>query len=338
VIAIIGVLVALLLPAVQAAREAGRRAQCQNHLKQIGLAALNYESANKDFPTGGWGYKWTGDPDMGTGKKQPGSWAYSLLQYLEGTNVYLVGKGLSAAQKRAELAKQKQFPVTAFSCPSRGGPRINYGPEETHNADRPPGDLVFKIDYAGNGGSYCPGESGALGGPGWWVGPPASCASTYPGGECKFDVSNYSDSKIDSFFNGIVLPRVPVEVRQVTDGTSNTIFAGEKYLWVGFYHDAGQEHTISTCADNGSTYQGYDWDNIRWANAKSGLSRQYDPQTDDFQEACTVRFGGPHSAVFYAVFCDGSVRGISYETDLKTLEGLAVRNDEGLVGDTVTRR
>src|SRR3954464_13549250 len=95
VIAIIGILVALLLPAIQAAREAARRGQCQNHLKQIGLAALNYESTHKSFPSGGWGWKWTGDPEGGSGERQPGGWAYSITPYLEVGNLYTIGAGLA---------------------------------------------------------------------------------------------------------------------------------------------------------------------------------------------------------------------------------------------------
>src|SRR5262245_49417000 len=92
VIAIIGILIALLLPAIQAAREAARRSQCKNNLKQFGLAALSHLSAQKYFPTGGWGFKWVGDADRGYGMNQPGGWAYSLLPFIEGSPVRILGR------------------------------------------------------------------------------------------------------------------------------------------------------------------------------------------------------------------------------------------------------
>jgi len=91
VISIIGVLVALLLPAVQSARESARRAQCINNLKQIGIAMASYESARKVFPLGG-NYLGPSDANSGcnSGIHVPrGFGAFSfLLLYLEGTNTY----------------------------------------------------------------------------------------------------------------------------------------------------------------------------------------------------------------------------------------------------------
>ncbi len=74
VITIIGILIALLLPAVQAARESARQLRCKNNLKQLGLGCLGHESATRRLPTGGWGFRWTGDADRGTDWRQPGGW------------------------------------------------------------------------------------------------------------------------------------------------------------------------------------------------------------------------------------------------------------------------
>lgn len=91
VITIIGILVSMLLPAVQAAREAARRNSCTNNMKQIGLAILNFEAANKKLPTGGEG-TFCGKDASGNAVKSTGLATQSLftylLPYIEKTDVY----------------------------------------------------------------------------------------------------------------------------------------------------------------------------------------------------------------------------------------------------------
>src|SRR6059058_4656714 len=86
VIAIIAVLVALLLPAVQQAREAARRSQCKNNLKQLGLAAHNYESTFSRFPTSGEGTDESTNPTVR--KFFPVSFNVAVLPYVDQAPLY----------------------------------------------------------------------------------------------------------------------------------------------------------------------------------------------------------------------------------------------------------
>ncbi|HJT31432.1 MAG TPA: DUF1559 domain-containing protein, partial [Pirellulales bacterium] len=91
VIAVIGILIALLLPAVQAAREAARRTECINHLKQLAIAGQNHHDIYGYYPSGGWGYDWTGDGNRGAGKLQPGGWTFSVLPFVEQQPLFQTG-------------------------------------------------------------------------------------------------------------------------------------------------------------------------------------------------------------------------------------------------------
>ena len=140
VISIIGVLVALLLPAVQAAREASRRTKCTNHLKQIGLAFLNHHSARKEFPSGGWNWNFPPTYVDGmpvAGRDQKAGWGFQILPYIEAQNVWQAGPEIA-------IGTTLEF----FFCPSRRAPQTvthfdNYSPPLTG------GDIVHALcDYA----------------------------------------------------------------------------------------------------------------------------------------------------------------------------------------------
>jgi prepilin-type N-terminal cleavage/methylation domain-containing protein len=156
VIAIIGILVALLLPAVQSAREAARRMQCKNHLKQMALAMHNHHTAHGFFPSGGWGWLWTGDPDRGSGKEQPAGWNYSILPFTEQQNVFDLGsdgdKDTITDTQRDGALKRDQTPISFFACPSRRSASLYPRPAGmTYHNGRAVTEAGI-MDYAANAG------------------------------------------------------------------------------------------------------------------------------------------------------------------------------------------
>lgn len=113
VIAIIGILVGLLLPAVQAAREAGRKIQCQNNLKQVGLAIQNYESAIKTLPPGC--LQWR--PFRGNPNLKNFAWSAMILPYMEQTTLHsLVNFNVPFDHPLNSIAAKT--PLSVYLCPT----------------------------------------------------------------------------------------------------------------------------------------------------------------------------------------------------------------------------
>lgn len=112
VIAIIGILIGMLLPAVQAVREAARRTVCQNKLRQIGLAMQNYHSAHREFPVGGTSFMATANP----GETQI-AWSAFLLPFIEQSNVF-VEIDFDEHFDSPVNAGAAEIVIDSFVCPS----------------------------------------------------------------------------------------------------------------------------------------------------------------------------------------------------------------------------
>ncbi len=305
VITIIGILIALLLPAVQSAREAARRTQCLNNLKQIGLAFLNHESAHGHLPTGGWGWKWVGDPDRGFGWRQPGGWGYNVLPFLEQEALYNLARGLTGSAKEQAIAKTISTPLSVFHCPTRRRPiAYPYDGREIYNISNSSliPTVVARTDYAANGGS-----GSAIGTQG-----PASLA----------DGDNSTSWRIGEQ-NGVVYQCSQITIGEIKDGTSNTYMVGERYM------NPDQYFTGKDSADDQSLHIGHDQDTIRWAyySTDPTTAAYYQPMQDRSGTSYSYRFGSAHPGGWNCVFCDGSVRTISYSINLYIHSLLANRKD-----------
>ncbi len=326
-ITIIGILIALLLPAVQAAREAARRLQCQNNLKQVGLAALDHEHMNGWFPTGGWGWNWVGDPLCGFGNGQPGGFFYNCLPYMEQQAVHDLQ--MSPNGTKLQLAAiMCQTPLTMLICPTRRA-CVVYPVNSTYFQNVSPANYPntmtswFRADYAVNGGSVyaTTWDSGPSGWPAGWP----------PPGTANIDsTSGFFPKAQLAQTNGIATQRSQVKMADITDGTSNTYLAGEKYLDPDYYY-TGQDFGDDQCAMTGD-----DDDICRWTSAaKVGDANppaSYPPlpptqDTPGVQNSNVAWFGSAHAVGLFMAFCDGSVQFISYSIDPTAHRYLGSRND-----------
>jgi prepilin-type N-terminal cleavage/methylation domain-containing protein/prepilin-type processing-associated H-X9-DG protein len=125
VISVISVLAALILPAIQAARAAGRRAQCANHLMQLGIAVQNYEAAHEVLPPGSINRV---SPINNKPSGYHMSWVAQILPYLEQTNVYNRMNFLSGAYAD-ENSTARAITLDTLLCPSDSGAGRS-GPDE----------------------------------------------------------------------------------------------------------------------------------------------------------------------------------------------------------------
>ena len=307
VIAIIGVLVGLLLPAVQQAREAARRVACTNHLKQLGLAALNYESSNNQLPplTLDWGN------GISTGGRYYATFFAYVLPYMEALTVADLfdmeqpfGHLGGTRPANWEATKNSGCRVPGFLCPSRsGGVRANArGQQPTDYAV-----VTFRNDHRG-----------------WYIN--GSEQAIMPSKAKSFDGTNY-----------ILKSFTSTRVSDITDGLSKTFMLGEKHQTATngscggpssdpgdctpFFHSMGPNHD-------------YGWGEFYMARTIKGRPLGKGP-TDviaDMRTAGSPTLGSWHPQICQFVMCDGSVAGISVSASQTTLDNLANKAD----GNTVS--
>jgi prepilin-type N-terminal cleavage/methylation domain-containing protein len=299
VIAIVGVLIALLLPAVQTARESGRRTQCSANLRQISTALLVYHDRFNEFPSGGWGHQWIGIPSRGFGKAQPGGWIYSLLPFIEQANLHEQSMEASLGGKNGLLAHS----IAIFTCPSRRGSQL------WPVSDKYP--YMFSLKPAGVASFVGRGDYAINGG--------ASSAQNFRGPDSleEGDGPLYSwpspsgiPKQPSTWFTGISHIRMSARITNILDGCSATYLVGEKYL------DPMDYETGQSLGDNESLFNGFCSDNHRYTELNLPPALDGSISTDDLRSH--YRFGSAHPTGACFAFCDGSIHFLSFDIDAES--------------------
>ncbi len=351
VIAIIGILIGMLLPAVQQVREAARRTQCMNNMRQIALASMNFESAHMHLPTAGTAINaWATTPTSlwGGGGRAPNSrenWSqfWQILPFIEANNVVPIRAawtGWAAALGDIRDMNGLGYAIPAYGCPSRGG-RSHISIADAH-------DQVVS-DYAGYMGSFDFYEDTGVTIPSGLVDESFNWdpnTPEYPGEQTLLNVGiiakgGHGDVAADPSAANFFTKWPYVGFGQIADGSSNTFMYGEKSksaanyttivdgpLWTmdfehfGFWIAAGWPNmrTFSRAGiipDNSVVYEGYatgDWG--------AGTYR--------FERS----FGTPHPGTCNFALGDGSVHAISNDTQFIVLNQVGMRADGSAVNPT----
>jgi prepilin-type N-terminal cleavage/methylation domain-containing protein len=298
VIAIIGILMSLVMPAIQSARETARVTQCQNNLGQLAKASAQYESNWKVLPSGGWGPLWVGMPPYQL-EKQMGGWIYQLLPYAEENNLATI----QTPSLQAANATRAKTVIPWLYCPTRrsattlpyvsgtSGTLLECSAitEAGHN------------DYAGNVGS-------------------SSVTACEDGGKYPQALAGASTSTnwIDpnnTILNGAIVQRRGLRSNDFSDGRNKTYLYGEKAM------DQSQIDTGTWNGDRAPALSGFGSSTIRSTNKP--------PAPDAIGLAMDCRFGSAHPAGVNFAFCDMTVRLQDYGIDPTVFLQLGNRNDKG---------
>jgi len=348
VLAILAILIGLLLPAVQKVREAAARLSCQNHLKQLALGCLNYESVHRTLPPSE--EKWEDKRSRPEIKRETG-WALFLLPFLEQEALARAYNPAFSWDHPANAAVVTT-PLKVFQCPAAPHPRLEERIE--YNKDNDPASGIKKqyraacsdyfavkgvkgkdladrskagcTDAAGNFVACLTPPPGAIGGDddnglAWWTG-------VFGKREIKLDSNPNKNKNIDN----------RVRLEQITDGTSNTLMFGECANRPRFMI-RGRE--VVRFKDNNPS-KGLDFNKGgAWASADNALDL-HGSQADGTVETKIdgrERKGGPfalnvtnekniyayHSGGANAAFVDGSVRFLSTRLDIRMAAALATK-------------